>query len=73
MKVKFYVEPPRLGGTIFVCEILVECLTWPPCSHMPKSAKNRVLLNRWADFYETGYVVFGTPASCSLNQMMALH
>ena len=31
MKVKFYVEPPCLGGTL-MRKIWVECSTWLPCS-----------------------------------------
>ena len=66
IKAKFYVEPPWEGGTKV-------CINGP--GHMTKIAampiysknlKNLLLQNRLADFHETWYVAFGTPAHHSL-------
>ena len=67
IKAKFYVEPPRVGGTKVCLRHL---------GHMTKMAampiygknpsKNILLHNRQDDFHETWYVASGTPVHHSL-------
>ena len=54
------------GELKFDREIGVTLPRWPPRSYMVKPLKNLLLINRQADFHETLYVAFGTPAHHSL-------
>ena len=66
IKVKFYVEPPWVGGTIFCSRHLGHMTKMAATPIYGKSFKNLLLQNRWADFHETWYVASGTPVHHSL-------
>ena len=67
IKLKFYVEPPWVGG-MKVCSRELDHLTKMAAAPIygKNPSKNFLLQNRLADFHETWYVASGNPPHHSL-------